>query len=144
VRRDLLTKMISGDEKAGLLPLSDDEITVEISNLVFAATDTTGTTLAYLFWELAQHPEWQTRLRNELEKVGLEDGVVKHMDVNDLEILGAVLSEGMRKNTVALSGLPRVVPRGGRNLDGVFVPEGVCRLIPPYLITLRFLSSQAG
>ena len=126
--------MISGDEKAGFLPLSDAETAVEISNFVFAATDTTGTTLTYLLWELAEHPAWQSRLRNELGQVGLEDGVVKYKDVSDLKILDAVLLESMRKNSAIPSTLPRVVPKGGRNMDGVFVPEGVCCLIP-FLLT---------
>jgi cytochrome P450 len=93
---------------------------------MFAATDSTGTTLTYLFWELAQHPEWESRLCNDLEKVEVEDGVVKYKDISDLKILNAVLTESMRKNSALLSSLPRVTPKGGRNLEGVFVPEGVC------------------
>jgi hypothetical protein len=62
-----------------------------------------------------------------LKKVEFEDGTVKYKDISDLKILDAVLSESMRKNSAILSSLPRVVPKGGRNLDGVFVPEGVCR-----------------
>jgi cytochrome P450 len=65
-RRLPLTRLVSGNVEKGIEPLSDDDKVGEIMSLLFAGTDTTGTTLAYLFYELACHPQWYARLRDEV------------------------------------------------------------------------------
>ncbi len=65
-RRLPLTRLVAGNVEKGIEPLPDDDKVGEIMSLLFAGTDTTGTTLAYLFYELACHPDWYARLRHEL------------------------------------------------------------------------------
>lgn len=43
----------------------------------------------------------------------------------NLEVLEAVVKEALRLHTAAPASLWRVVPEGGRLLDGYFVPENV-------------------
>ncbi|KAK5017362.1 hypothetical protein LTR16_001803 [Cryomyces antarcticus] len=133
-RKDLLTKMIvppSALSDAALaktptdiVPLTDNDISMETANFVFAGTDTTSTTLTYLFWQLAQHSEWQDRLRVELASVQPVDGVAAFNDLAECRILDAVVSETLRLHPAAPASLQRETPAGGRELGGHFIPAG--------------------
>jgi len=87
-------------------------------------TDTTSTTLTYLFWELAKHPEWQNRLREEL-RGRTSQTVPKNTDITELPILDAVVNESLRLHPAAPASLVRSTPAGGRIIDEHFMPEGV-------------------
>lgn len=106
--------------------LSDYEVGVEVSNSIIAATNATGITLTYIFWELACHPEWQDKLREELKGVETDGagggGAVWYKDIATLPVLNAVVNEAMRKNPAFPASLPRMPPAGGAVIDGVFVP----------------------
>ncbi|KAK4985025.1 hypothetical protein LTR50_006245 [Elasticomyces elasticus] len=100
-----------------------EEISTEIGNLVFAGTDTTSTTLTYLFWRLGQS-EWQQRLRAELAPVKLLDGVAAFQHLTEYKILDAVIAETLRLHPPAPASLQRETPVGGRELGGYFIPAG--------------------
>jgi cytochrome P450 len=100
--------------------MTDEETHAEISNLVFAGTDTTGTTLTYLFWELACNQNWQDQLRDELRNVS---ATANYHVLKDLPIFDAVVNEGLRLHPPVPASLPRIVPSGGGQLCGFFVPE---------------------
>lgn len=126
--------------------MTDTETYIEISNLVFAGSgkelcssleilrltelchlDTTSTTLTYLFWELAQHPEWQGKLRSEVSKdIKWTDNLPNFKDIGDLSLLDAVIHEALRLHPAAPASLPRETPAGGRMLNGILIPEKVC------------------
>ena len=93
---------------------------MEIGNLCFAGEGTTSTTLTYLFWELTRHPEWQTRVREEL---------LQHSDIQDsqgtMPILEAVINEALRLHPAAPASLLRIVPAGGAELAGYHLPPKV-------------------
>jgi cytochrome P450 len=114
-------------ERSETLPrhLTEDGIIDELTNLIFAGTDTTGNTLAYLFWELSHNPEWQLKLRNELQNAVGDEPSPSYDTLTDLPILEAVLQETFRVHPAALSGLQRLVPGGGAVVAGIPVPEGV-------------------
>ncbi|EXJ68150.1 uncharacterized protein A1O5_08765 [Cladophialophora psammophila CBS 110553] len=122
-RRDLLTKVVVAKDDEGA-PLTDLEIYTEVAHLVHAGSDTTSTTLTYLFWLLAKHPEWQSRLRAELMTVpSCTDGVFTYKEVIALPVLDAIINEALRLYPAAPASLPRETPSGGRNLNGIFIPE---------------------
>jgi hypothetical protein len=123
-RKDLLTKMI-GDKEGDPDALTDDQISIEISNLVLAATDTSGLVLMYLFWELGGRPELQKRLRDEVRKVPAVNGVSLHKDLVNLPFLNACITETLRHWPPTPAGLLRLTPPGGATLSGVYVPERV-------------------
>ncbi|KAK5011323.1 hypothetical protein LTR28_003940, partial [Elasticomyces elasticus] len=112
-RKDLLTKMIVPLPKSTTdALLTDEEISTEIGNLVFAGTDTTSTTLTYLFWRLGQS-EWQQRLRAELAPVELLDGVAAFQHLTEYKVLDAVIAETLRLHPPAPASLQRETPVGG-------------------------------
>ena len=140
-RRDLLTKIIGANIEGGdgQAVLSDQETYLEVGNMIFAGTgqcvedrlndadsltDTTSTTLTYLIWELAKHPEWQNRLREELRGRAFQT-IPKNIEITDLPILDAVVNESLRLHPAAPASLVRSTPSGGRMIDGHFMPEGV-------------------
>jgi cytochrome P450 len=107
--------------------LTDTGIVEELTNLIFAGTDTTSNTLAYLFWELSHQPEWQVRLREEIQQVvGLERESFSYSEISELSVLDAVISEILRLRPAGPAGLPRLAPEGGAVIDGVAVPAYVC------------------
>lgn len=101
--------------------LSDAEIEQEAANLIVAGSDTTAVTMTYLVWAVLKDPKIHTRLVAELRT--LPDTYTSE-DVAQLKYLEAVMQESLRLYGAAPGGLPRIVPPGGRELDGYFVPEG--------------------
>lgn len=125
-RRDLLQRMIAAStEKKIPAPLTDDEIVVELTNLIFAGTDTTGNTFSYMFWELARNPEWQTRLRDELRQVPGTSVVPEYQDISQLPVLDAIIQETLRLWPASPASLPRIASVNGGIIDGVPVPGNV-------------------
>lgn len=135
-RRDLLQKMIAAGKTSASVgndsqPLSDEEIIVEITNLIFAGTDTTGITLSYIFWELANHPEWQHKLRDELKGVNWNSQAVsEYKEISRLPILDAIVQETLRLRPASPASLPRIAPPQGGVVDGVKIPKNVS--LEPY------------
>lgn len=105
--------------------LTDTEISVEITNMAFAATDTTGNTFTYLFWELAKHPEWQSHLRKELKGVNFVSGIPSYKDVVQLPVLDALIQEVLRLHPAAPTSLQRFNPTSEGKVAGVVVPAKV-------------------
>ena len=134
-RNDLLKRVLYSDET--LAPLTDEEICSEVGSLMIGGTDTTSTSMTFIAWELAKHPGWQQKVREELRQahVHAERGVLKYDDLEPLKCLNAVIMEGLRMHSSTPSSLPRIVPKGGAKVAGIWVPENVNPIPFP---TLRF------
>ena len=46
--------------------LTYTEMTAQMQSLTFAGHETTASTLSWMFWELAKHPEYQVKMRAEI------------------------------------------------------------------------------
>ncbi|KAH8804408.1 cytochrome P450 [Xylogone sp. PMI_703] len=125
--KDLLIKMLAPpntlDTKTDFVQMTDEEISIEIGNLVFAGTDTTSTTLTYLFWQLAQC-QWQDELRNELSDLQLVEGIANFKTLEKYRILDAVIAESLRLFPAAPASLQREAPKEGCELSGYYIPGG--------------------
>jgi cytochrome P450 len=132
-RHDLIARMVnerhSLKEKGQSLPrhITDTGIIEELTNLVFAGTDTTGNTLTYLFYELSRHPEWQLRLRDEVNSALGDQADFMYDKISELPVLEAVAQEILRLRPAAPSGLQRLTPSSGAVIDEVAVPPNVRR-----------------
>lgn len=104
-------------EKSGELQSMD--VAAECLDHMAAGIDTTGDGLCFLLWELSQpsSAHVQEKLRREL--LDKPDA-----SFDDLPFLDAVVSEGLRCFPPIPMSLPRVVPRGGRTVDGFYLPGG--------------------
>jgi len=74
--RDLLSLLIKANMASGipeLQKMSDEEVLAQISTFLVAGHETTNSSAAWALFELARHPEVQTRLRAELTFVSTEN-----------------------------------------------------------------------
>ncbi|TPX10847.1 uncharacterized protein E0L32_008236 [Thyridium curvatum] len=94
------------------------DIAAESLDHMAAGIDTTGDALCFLMWELSQPSSLhlQRRLQQELTQD-------PDTQFDKLPFLEAVVQEGLRCFPAIPMSLPRYVPRGGRTIDGYFVPE---------------------
>ena len=124
-RNDLLKRVMQGDKT--VKPMTDEEICAEVGSQMIGGTDTTSITLTYTAWELAKQPTLQEKLRQELRNAGLrtEGNVLRYPDLENLPLLDAVVKEGLRLHPAAPASLPRIVPKGGARLSGIWIPEDV-------------------
>lgn len=105
--------------------VTDEGIVDELTNLIFAGTDTTGNTLTYLFWELARNPKWQSRLREEVKNARGNGENFQYDDLSELPVLEAVVQEILRLRPAAPASLQRLTPEDGGVIDGVVLPANV-------------------
>jgi cytochrome P450 len=130
-RDDLIARFVNErstlSEKNESIPfhVSETGIIEEVTNLLFAGTDTTGNSLSYLFWQLAHNPEWQVRVREELKEACGDRVNPPYNILIELPVLDAVIMEVWRVWPAAPTSLPRVTPEGGVVIDGLFVPGNV-------------------
>ncbi|KAF4464692.1 cytochrome p450 monooxygenase [Fusarium albosuccineum] len=97
---------------------SPAEVGAEMAGQILAATETTSSALAFIFYYLAGEPALVDALYEELQTVEGFSGL------ENLKLLNACITEGLRfRPPVALTG-SRVVPSGGLNILGYYLPGG--------------------
>ncbi|KAI6751203.1 hypothetical protein HG530_014117 [Fusarium avenaceum] len=103
-------------EKDSVLDTID--MAAECLDHMAAGIDTTGDVLCFLMWELSQPRsiKYQRLLREEFRNKA-------DAPFDELPMLDAVLNEGLRCFPAIPMSLPRYVPRDGRIIDGVSLPE---------------------
>ncbi|KAI0802504.1 cytochrome P450 3A13 [Xylaria sp. FL0064] len=94
------------------------DMAAECLDHMAAGIDTTGDGLCFLMWELSQPRSFHVQRRLQEELIA-SPGV----PFDKLLYLDAVVLEGLRCFPAIPMSLPRYVPRGGRSIDGFFVPE---------------------
>lgn len=129
-RRELPAKRASGDSDlfARLCQargedgqgFSDDDIINHIIFVLMAAHDTSTITLTNMIYRLAQHPQWQERLRQECRALGTP--ALRFDDQHKLSSMSWVMKEALRI-CAPVPGLPR---RAVRDCEykGYRIPAG--------------------
>lgn len=93
-RRDMLAYMAKETRPDGKL-FSDRELVDHANFLLFAAHDTTTSTLTHMMYYLARYPEWQQRIREEGRAVNAA-GPLGYDDLPALPLLEAAFFESQR------------------------------------------------
>ncbi|KAH7907754.1 cytochrome P450 [Hygrophoropsis aurantiaca] len=140
--KDIMSVLLRANmETAEKDRLPDKELLGQMTTLVFAAMDTTSSALARTFLILAQHPEAQERLREEVTQARAEKGVLDYDDLVNLPYLDAVCRETLRvyppiTATVRTARKDAVLPFSnpitgvnGKELHDVVVPKGTTVVI---------------
>ena len=109
--------------------LDNEDVAIEASNLIVAGSDTTSITLTYLVWAVLSRPGLRVQLEQEVQQLP-ED--YHDADVEQLELLTAVIEETLRLYGAAPGGLPRVVPSEGVMINGVYIPAGITATTQSY------------
>ncbi|KIV92758.1 hypothetical protein PV10_04027 [Exophiala mesophila] len=99
--------------------------------IIVAGSDTTASTLTYLFYHLAEDPERVKKLRHEVDAL---DGDFSSIALEKLEYLNGLINETLRLHPPVPSGVPRKTPPEGMQIGSTFVPGGVTVKIPYYTI----------
>ncbi|KAI0333098.1 cytochrome P450 [Cubamyces sp. BRFM 1775] len=104
--KDLMSVLLRGNMIASEEErLSEEELIAQVSALVLAAMDTTSNALSRTLYQLAQYPEAQEKLREELKQArddgagGLRD--LDYDEVMELPYLDAVCRETLRRFNLA-------------------------------------------
>jgi cytochrome P450 len=107
--KDVLSLLLDARDEGGET-LSDGQIRDEVMTLLFAGHDTTTSTVSFMFYELARHPEIVGRLLAEQDR-GLPDGRPTHAQLlsGELVELEMVLEETLRKYPPAWVGPRRSI-----------------------------------
>jgi cytochrome P450 len=107
--------------------IDDDSLTFEeirdnAQGYIIAGSDTTATTLVYLLWTVSNRPELRDALVAELSTLpnDFDDGALR-----SLPLLSGVINESLRLYSAVPAPLPRIVPAGGFELAGRWLPAGV-------------------
>ncbi len=107
--------------------LTDREVIDHMIFLLFAAHDTTTSTLTSLVYRLAKHPEWQQKLRDEFNAIGKA-----HLNYDDLEKMeqtALVFRETLRMHPP----LPTIPRRAIRDVEfqGYKIPKNAAVGVVP-------------
>lgn len=107
--------------RAGEEGMSLQEIVAEAQAYIVAGSDTTALSMTYLVWAVCKDSGVKRRLVEEM--TGLPDGYTD-ADLKAAPYLNMVIQETLRLYAPAPSALPRIVPRGGSEIDGYWMPGG--------------------
>ncbi|NXF01135.1 CP3AC protein, partial [Smithornis capensis] len=112
--------------------LSDEEILAQSLIFVFAGYETTSSTLSYIAYNLATHPDVQQRLQDEVDANLPNKAAPTYNAITQMEYLDMVVNESIR-----------LYPAGGRiervckktvELNGVTIPKGMVVMIPAFML----------
>lgn len=101
-------------------------ILINPPSIMMAGAVTTATFLAGVTYYLANSPHATNRLQTELRTQFSSLDEINSKALMHCTYLNAVVEEGLRIYPPAGAGhLSRIVPKGGCEIDGVWIPEGV-------------------
>lgn len=109
----------------GLINVNDPRVESNAVMLIMAGSETTSTALIATLSALLQAPAKMARLQGELRsRFRRREDITMASTLSELPYLMACLNESLRWYPPSVSGLARVVPRGGATISGHRVPEG--------------------
>ena len=121
----LLGRMLSVRDKDGQ-PLDLNYIASELFDHLNAAQETVAVALVYVSYHLAIHSDWQAMIRKELQALPVqEDGFPSFAAIEAAPLFEVFVREVHRVNPGASGRQERYVPDGGKEYDGIFLPQGV-------------------
>lgn len=121
-RNDFVTYILRHNDEKGM---SVPEIEATLRVLVVAGSETTATALSGVIGNLMRHPASMKRLTEEIRQSFQHESEICAASVSELVYLGSVLEESLRLCPPVALGMPRVVPVGGAEVSGHWLPGGV-------------------
>ncbi|KAL4793743.1 cytochrome P450 [Aspergillus venezuelensis] len=145
--RHISTDSQRGAAKPTVLTLSMSYLAAEVLDNINAAEATASVTATYAIFHLSRLPEWQRRIRTELQQLRLssqsrrwDDELPSFNDINSAQTLEACLLEVYRLNPAVSGRSERVIPHGGCTIDGAYIPADVSSLIFQFCYSKRRLN----
>ncbi|XP_078273748.1 cytochrome P450 3A30-like [Rhinoraja longicauda] len=126
------SELQDNDDKSTDRALSDSEILAQCFIFIFAGYETTSTTLSNIAYNLAVHPDVQTKLQQEIDKAFPNKAPPTYDGVMYLEYLEMVMCETLRIYPAAAR-LERVCKKDVK-LNGMTIPKDTLIVIPVYVL----------
>jgi cytochrome P450 len=107
---------------------TDDDVVSHMIFLMMAAHDTSTITTSIAAYQLARHPQWQERARDESLAIG--DGAPSLDALDQLHTLDLVIKESLR----LVPPVPGLIRRAVKDTDvlGHYIPAGTLLLVSPW------------
>jgi len=131
---DIFSWLVSPDLQKGKgFEISHDNLVRDAELIIVAGSDTTSATLTNIFFLLAKHPDKLQALQLELDSSYKEEkNGINPKDASERPFLEGVINEALRLFPPVPSGLPRVTPKEGIIIAGVFIPGDTIVSVPTY------------
>jgi cytochrome P450 len=128
---DLLARMLRASDPETGQSLSVEHVVDNIVSFLMAGYDTTALALTWTLYLVSQSPEWEERIRQEVDRVA-GSGPVTSDHVEHLATVQQVLNESLRLYPTAPIIVRDIID--DIEFDGVTVPAGTIGLIPIFAI----------
>ncbi|KAF2088868.1 cytochrome P450 [Saccharata proteae CBS 121410] len=135
-RKDILSKLFAVHKEKPADFDYDGVVSMASSN-IFAGSDTTAISTRAIIYYLLKNPECKRKLMDEidgLKKEGKISDPVTLDEANQMPYLQATMYEALRLHPAVGMSLPRVVPAGGVEIDGRFLPAGTTVGVNPWVV----------
>lgn len=139
---DLLSKFLAAHQAHSEF-MSETLVQTMAVSMAFAGSETTAISLSAVFYFLLKHPQALACLRTEIDDAAragafedTETGLVTWHESQRLPYLDACIKEAFRLHPAAGLPLERIVPKGGMEIAGHFVPGGTIVGCSAWLIHL--------
>ncbi|KAL2132356.1 hypothetical protein VTI74DRAFT_3927 [Chaetomium olivicolor] len=119
-RPDLVEGLLKRADEWGL---TLEKLQANSAILIIGGSETTATLLSGVTYLLLTNPEAMKKLTAEIRGAFKSEDEIDFASVSTLPYLLACLNEALRMYPPVPIGLPRVVPKGGANIAGNYVPE---------------------
>jgi cytochrome P450 len=123
--QDYVGFIMAYNEEKGEIRIPKEEIEANMVLLIFAGSDTTSTAITAVLNQLLQNPQALMRVQEEVRSAFKSENDVTVGATAHLVYLDAVIREGIRMGPPAAVGMPRITPKEGATIAGVYVPSGV-------------------
>ena len=129
---DILGYLIAAWEKSDKKNIDYQWLRGDSRLVIVGGSDTTASTLTFIFYYLVKYPDEVRKLRKEFQALLAASGK-DHLDTKDVAKavhLNGVIHEALRLNPPIPSGYPRVTPPEGLTIAGRYIPGGTTVVIP--------------
>ncbi len=134
-RQDMFSQFCRARREDGEY-MTDGELIDHINFLMMAAHDTITSSVTAMIWQLAKHPEWQEKLREECLSIAPAGSAISHDDLAKFELTEYAFKESLR----LIPPVPSVPRRALRGFDfmGHHIPAGsAVSISPSYVHTME-------
>jgi len=128
---DIASAVIEAKDKDTGLPFTREELIDQLGVFFLAGHETTASALTWVFYILAERPEWMVRLREELDPV-MVDGALSFDDTKKLPLTRAFFKEVLRLYP-PITFVPRVALENVE-IEGKRLPRGALVMIAPWTL----------
>ncbi|SPO06550.1 related to pisatin demethylase cytochrome P450 [Cephalotrichum gorgonifer] len=133
-RADVLTHLIDAYSRTEKKEIDFQWLRGDTRLTIVGGSDTTASTLTFLFCHLAMDPSQVKKLRAELEPLLNGKNYLEQKDISKAQHLDGMIQEALRLHPAIPSGFPRVTPPEGITIGDTFIPGGTTVVLPVYTI----------